>query len=370
MASNYFNNSRLALIVLFLAAMAGNLSFAQTILPGKSVKIDTQKLAQCKKTVNQIKAMPLICDTILFKPLKEYDASEHCISIYFDKEARIRKSFFRHNIYDGAHELTTDTAYYSETGELIYFTSESSNHCSNLSEYYYVNDGRIVDFKCEYTCSCCDEDLTEKEIDDLSPVVGSRLTEKFMYGIPLVNFLHVDTLSKKLKNKLCWRENYTGTAHGVLFYGSAGDDKRITLDIQNTKANLNIRCNESTDLITFYDKDETVYDYTYTYTTRTTDRKAKITYFHRQDQSNSLHIEYQGETFSIGDISGYKFIDGLTFSHDWNEYQNRYQYPSVIHEHEEYRVVFTVKEIRLKSNSSDSFMILQADSAIIFVIKR
>lgn len=362
MIYHYFNSSKLYFIALFCVLTVDNQIGAQTILPKKSAKIDENKLAQCKKIVNEIKTMPLTCDTLLFKPLKENEVMEHCVAVYIDEKERIRKFLYMDNTYDGANDRITDTAYYSETGELIYFSSASSNNCEDLRAYYYVNEGSIVDFKREYDCGCCEDDSTEQQTDSLPPMIGSMFAEKFNFNYTL----HADTLSKRLKNKFGWRVNFTGTANGCLFYSKADDKPPVMLDFQNTEVDVDIKYDKETHAAYLYEDE--IYNNSGVYTTRTADSKATIRYFYKQDKSNSLQIECQGETFSLGDLSGYRFIEGLAVSLDLNDYQ--YKYPSEIYEGEEYLILYVEREIRLKSDSSDSFIMLQPNSAIVFTIRR
>jgi len=167
---------------------------AQTILPDKSAVIDTIKRAQCQQIVDEINTMQLYCDTVVFKA--EYGFT----GIYFDEKGLLRK-YFRKIAWES--ERSTMFVYYNENGELVYLFLDTDSNCGDGKEFYYLNKGRIVDFAGNVNCGCCEEDLTQEEINHLRPVIGNQLKTSMNWELNLTNFIHAKTLLKILQN-----ENY------------------------------------------------------------------------------------------------------------------------------------------------------------------
>jgi hypothetical protein len=166
--------------------------------PDKATPIDKETVKQCKEVVDSINSMQLTCDTILVytkPPIFQFKG------IYFDKESRLRNYFLKEAIGDGAHDAITLSAYYDGKGNLVYITCESGSNCEDDSEYYYVHDGKIVDFMFEWYCGCCEDDFNEEHWNFIRPVVGNALIKFVSSKMKLTNFIHADTLLKILKNK-------------------------------------------------------------------------------------------------------------------------------------------------------------------------
>ncbi len=137
-----------------------------TLLSDGTTPIEKRKVAQCQSVVDKINSIQLMCDTV-FNSSSENEIIYRFESIYFDKQGRVRKYFGEHKMNDGAHENGETTAYYDEKGELVYIEYDSSNNCEGREGYFYVNDGRVVDFSCSLYCDCCEGDSVSQETIDL-----------------------------------------------------------------------------------------------------------------------------------------------------------------------------------------------------------
>jgi hypothetical protein len=170
----------------------------QKVLPDKS--IDERKMEGFQKEVDHINSMSLKCDTILIALFDSESVVQQFKGIYFDKENRLRKYFYK----TITNESITMAAYYDKTGNLIYVSYDGSSNCEDVAEYYYVCTGQIVNFMRERDCGCCEDEATEEEINSIRIAVGDELT-KTIWGVDIINFIHADTLLKILKS-----EEYNG----------------------------------------------------------------------------------------------------------------------------------------------------------------
>jgi hypothetical protein len=178
------------------------------ILPDKSSTIDTAKVEQCKKAVDEINAMPLKCDTISFDPY--YDRVYYRFEgIYFDKKGKLRKYFRKEITNDGAMECSMTSAYYNENGELVYISFDTSYHCGGGKEFYYVDKGNILYFEIITVCECCDdEEFTPEEINRMRPVIGKSLKTSVNWQSDLTDLINADKLLKMLKERKKEYEEY------------------------------------------------------------------------------------------------------------------------------------------------------------------
>lgn len=184
---------------------------AQTILPDETAVIDTEKRKQCQQIVDEIKTLPLKCDTAYFLSTSNrgdtlftrdgalfYNLTE----LYFDKNGRLRKYFNESFVRDGENSQFTIDAWYDKKGNLVYTSYIGDNHCTDIGGYFYIYAGRIIDFRTEYGCECCDEELTKEEIDDIRPAIGSSASNATIgWHESLTNYIHADTLLSKLKDE-------------------------------------------------------------------------------------------------------------------------------------------------------------------------
>jgi hypothetical protein len=170
---------------------------AQTILPDKSTRIDKSKVKQCQKEIDNIDAMQLKCDTIYACD----KAPRHLFKgVYLDEKSLLRKYVQKIIVNDGSHESMILSAYYDKNGNLVYITINTSSNCDDNIENYYIHKGRIIDFRCELYCDCCEKDRTEEEISLIRPVVGNTFIKAINWNLTLTNFIHADTLLKTLEN--------------------------------------------------------------------------------------------------------------------------------------------------------------------------
>ena len=110
-----------------LATAAGNQLSAQTILlPDTALRIDKEKVKQCKDMVNHINYMQLRCEMLSFI---DREPTFHVQTICFDEEKRLRKYFYKHEMSDGASEYDNIRAYYNENGDLIFIYYCSYGNC-------------------------------------------------------------------------------------------------------------------------------------------------------------------------------------------------------------------------------------------------
>ena len=165
------------------------------VTPDKSAVIDTIKRANIQQIVGKINTMQLKCDTII------NEHSELKI-IYLDKENRLRKYFLMVLGESGASKIV---AYYNEKGNLIYIAFDSYSNADDKSEYFYVHNGRIIDFMGAYDCEWCetDDDLMEYEKETINrPILGNVLTKSItVRWKSFANFIYADKLLKILQSK-------------------------------------------------------------------------------------------------------------------------------------------------------------------------
>ncbi len=184
---------------------------AQTILPDETTVIDTEKRERCQQIIYEVDAMSLECDTVSFYArsfhgdtlfTRDGALTYNLEELYFDENKRLRKYFSESFVRDGENSQMKIDAWYDEKGNLIYITYDGDSHCDAISGHLYIYDGRIIDFMSEYDCGCCDEKLTEVEINNTRPAVGSDASmETIGWGASLTNFIHADTLFSILKSK-------------------------------------------------------------------------------------------------------------------------------------------------------------------------
>ncbi len=177
---------------------------AQMILPDNSTPVNQKRVARIQAVMAEINALPLKCDTLHYRPLERYVPFELFESIAFDNKGHVRKYFWNNDCHDGAHENTTISAYYNEKGKLIYISYESGSNCESTSESYWVHNGRIVDFNAEFYCGCCEDTndmLTERQVINRRPKIGSVLTKTIDCETPLTDFMNTHSLLKMLNRK-------------------------------------------------------------------------------------------------------------------------------------------------------------------------
>ena len=175
-------------------------SYAQSIFPDEAV--DKEKVSECQKVVGEINSMPLKCNTISIKPFTQ-SPTYYFEGIFFDEQGRLRKYYWEQIMNDGASEEGTTTAYYDKNGKLVYIFLENSSNCEWSREYYYINNGFIVDFKGALYCECCEEGEEESAVegvDFIRPIIGAPLTMT-MERYPLTDFIHANTLLKAMQQK-------------------------------------------------------------------------------------------------------------------------------------------------------------------------
>ena len=132
--------------------------------------VDQGRLEQCKREVDKINSMQLKCDTVMNISIPS--------ELYFDKQGRLRKSSYS---YRWESEGGTGAAYYDENGSLVYIENAGGTNCDDGKEYFYIHDGRIVDFGFYYGCGCCEE-YEQEAIDAKRPIVGSLYADTREYG--------------------------------------------------------------------------------------------------------------------------------------------------------------------------------------------
>lgn len=172
---------------------------AQIILPDKSKRINTKMVNQIQQMVDEINAMPLKCDTLQYRP-GTWTLFE---SLYFDDKGCVRKYFWNDDCQDASYSNTTKSAYYNENGELIYISYGSGNNCEDATEWYYIRNGRIVDFKANLYCGCCEDTndlLTVEEVNRRRPRIGSVLIKTIAWEAPLTDYINTHSLLRMLSH--------------------------------------------------------------------------------------------------------------------------------------------------------------------------
>lgn len=182
--------------IVFILILVNPQIYAQKIYPDKSTSINREKVQRHQKIVNKIDSMQLRCDTILIK--QDGEVSYEFEGIYFDKQNRLRKYLSRYIVNDGSHDDVTICTYYNENGNLIYILYNGSNHCEATDEYFYIYNECIIDFMCELDCDCCEDEMTQEEIDNIRPVIGNKLSEAREW---MSNYIDINNLFKMLRKR-------------------------------------------------------------------------------------------------------------------------------------------------------------------------
>jgi len=197
------------LIMKYLITITTILFFFVTRSYGQENKVapktNTGKIDYCSNVINEVDAMQLRCDTIYIQPWDKDMVSFEFKGIYFDSNNRLRKYWRKYTVNDGSHEYIDFTAYYDKDGNLVYIIYESGSNCEDDDGYFYVYGGKIMDYAYNWDCGCCEEGVTEEEMNIVRPQIGDeleRLCDGMMY---LKSFIHADTLLKILKD-----EKYSG----------------------------------------------------------------------------------------------------------------------------------------------------------------
>ena len=170
--------------------------------------IDTVKRAQLEQIVNEINTIQLKCDTVSFE-LDEDSIAYRFKGIYFDKRGQLRKYLRKEITRDGTHSSIIMFAYYNENGELVYIFLDTSFNCGDGKEFYYIYKGNIVDFTGNVNCDCCEDGLTQEEINlyrqenanRLRPVIGNPLKKSMNWELNLTNFIHAEMLLEILQSE-------------------------------------------------------------------------------------------------------------------------------------------------------------------------
>lgn len=165
--------------------------------------ISANKVKKSQNTVKGIKEMALKVDTLHFYPKEEY-ITELWEFIYYDDKARIRKYYWDRQTHDGANQGDSYEAYYNHKGKLVYIICTSGSTCEHAHEEYWVHNGKIVDFKAELFCGCCEDTnniLSEEEVNLKRPKIGSKLIQTITWEKSLTDFLNTESLLLLLKSK-------------------------------------------------------------------------------------------------------------------------------------------------------------------------
>jgi len=155
-------------------------------LPNKSAIIDEEVRAECQRTVDRINNSTL-----------KYNTINSDKRIYFDDSGGLRKYVYE---YESACDASCDyivfAAYYNEKGELVYLYCYTDSNCDFSEEFYYVNNGKIIDFAFGYDCGCCEDengDIDEASIkayiNSVRPVVGNDLRKTIGWELSGENFI-------------------------------------------------------------------------------------------------------------------------------------------------------------------------------------
>lgn len=198
------------IMLIYIISMCISNITAQIILPDETAVIDTEKRKQCQQIVDEINTLPLKCDTAYFvatsnrgDTLSTRDGalSYNLTELYFDKNGRLRKYFCESFVRDGENSEFTIDAWYDKKGNLVYTSYNGDNHCTDISGHFYIYAGRIIDFRTEYGCGCCDEELTKEEIENMRPAIGSSASNATIgWHESLRNYMHADTLLSTLNS--------------------------------------------------------------------------------------------------------------------------------------------------------------------------
>lgn len=179
-----------------------SLCFSMRCLGQKTDKIPFEEIDvnEIGQMINGIDTMPLTCDTFYMVPYDDIDTYDYkCI--YFDNEGRLRKYSWQLRFNDGGHDHINFLAYYDEQGNLIYIRDESGCNCDDYLGYYYVYQGRIVDYYYGWDCYCCEEeDLTEEKMGIIRPKIGDLLEKATLSHQSYKRFITSQLLLDTLRN--------------------------------------------------------------------------------------------------------------------------------------------------------------------------
>lgn len=168
--SNYKNSIRI-FILLFLSINLYAQHEQET--PDRTL-VDPLLSAYCKKEVESINTMPVKYDTLVSLLHDNSDAFYQLVVLSFDMQGRLRKFF---NEYNAESEQNKRTVCFNEAGELVYIESAGGSNCDHTDEYFYVHQGRIIDFGFYYGCGCCEE-YEQQAIDERRPLIGNLFIDE------------------------------------------------------------------------------------------------------------------------------------------------------------------------------------------------
>lgn len=177
-----------------------NLFKPQIIVPNEA--IPENKIKKSQNTVSEIEEIALRIDTLYYYP-KEENVTELLEFMYYDDESRIRKYYWNSQTHDASYEGKSYEAYYDKSGKLVYINYSSGSNCENAREEFWVCDERIVNFKADLYCDCCEDTnaiLSEEEVDQRRPKIGDRLVRTITWEDPLAGFLTTESLLQLLNS--------------------------------------------------------------------------------------------------------------------------------------------------------------------------
>ncbi len=190
---------RKRLIIIFLS-VCNICCYGQLILNSPE-PADKKKMELCTAVINEVDAIGLRCDTIYLRPWDKDTISYEFKGIYFDENDRLRKYMWSLQINDGSNDHIDLEAYYDNDGALVYIGYTAWYHCGDYNGHFYVHEGRIVSYYYFENCECCEEEITEENMDVVRPRVGDTLEKDFDTSQSFKSFLYARTLLEILKNE-------------------------------------------------------------------------------------------------------------------------------------------------------------------------
>lgn len=182
------------LIIAILSISSGIFCQGQKTKPFEEIR--TEDLDQI---VSAIDTMYLACDTFYLVPYYDQIDIYDFACIYFDDKGRLRKYSRQMNFNDGGKEHIDFSAYYDLHGNLVYITYQGGSNCEDDAGYFYVHQGRIVDYYYDWDCECCEGDITLEDII-VRPETGAPLEKTVDENWSLKRFISARTLLNTIQN--------------------------------------------------------------------------------------------------------------------------------------------------------------------------